>query len=72
MSMVLNKLEKKLNCLFISDLPRVCSKKDLLEVLTIGEEENFCLDEWNDAIRYVLRTECTFFSPEEIKEFLLA
>lgn len=72
MSMVLNRLEKKLNCLFISDLPRVCSKKDLLEVLTIGEDDKFSLDEWNDAIRYVLRTECTFFSPEEIKSFLSA
>ncbi|MEG0873939.1 MAG: hypothetical protein RSB05_06860 [Clostridiales bacterium] len=67
---LLDFLAKQLDCTYLSDLPTVYNQqifKESIEKIDINE---YSLDNWNETIKYIIKTDKTFTSIADAKTYL--
>ena len=68
---LLEKISTQIGCMYISDLHQPDFLPHILHaVRKISIQEKFDVEEWNDAISYIVGEKCTFQSQEEVISYL--
>lgn len=68
---LLGLIAEKANCNYISDLPTNYKFLIKSEVIVGINNEDYSLNEWNDAVTYILKTQQKFNSVDEARSYLL-
>lgn len=64
-------LSEKAGCMYLSDLKYVADKSQIKSELEQLPPQDFPLEQWNDAVKYLTGQDKTFDSAIEAKEFLI-